>query len=210
MLNANFFNANSELMRSLISLRRKLRKTFPKDNYDDTLTVQHRYVEGLDHLTEFFNRVGMDEHISGKFNELAHAIWGLRNGTVATCVRPAKVGGQGPDGATAWLLRADVVIGLECILRSRKMKKQEAAEYIAKEYAIFNRLKRGPSASLPTSILSWRDRINSGKVSPGIELPDQSKFFQQHNGDDLSPTEMFGLGEEVLRNAAKVTATAAL
>jgi hypothetical protein len=210
MSNANFFNTDSELMRSLIRLRRNLRKTFPKDNYDDTLTVQHSYVEGLDHLTEFFDRVGMDEHISRKFTELAHAIWGLRNGTVARCVRPAKVGGQGPDGATAWLLRADVVIGLECILRSRKMKKQEAAEYIAKEYAIFNRLKRGPGASLATSILSWRDRINSGKVPPGINLPDQSEFFQQHNGDDLSPIEMFGLGENVLRDAAKVTATAAL
>ena len=137
-------------------------------------------------------------------------MWALRYGTVAKSVRPAKVGGRGPDGVKVWFLRGDVAIGLECILKSQKMKKREAAEYVAKNYPIFDRLKRKHDASLPTSILSWRDRINAGKVPEGINMPDQGRFFQQHHSSDLSPTEMFALGEDVLRKAAKDTANAAL
>jgi hypothetical protein len=41
-------------------------------------------------------------------------------------------------------------------------------------------------------------------------MPDQHSFFQQHRSNDLSPTEMFALGEDVLREAAKDTIRAAL
>jgi hypothetical protein len=85
----------------------------------------------------------------------------------------------------------------------------QAAEYVAKKYPIFDRLKRKPGASLTTSILSWRDRINAGKVPEGINMPDQRSFFQQHRSNHLSPTEMFALGEHVLREAAKDTTRAA-
>jgi hypothetical protein len=198
-----------ETIPSLERLKRKLRKAFRKHDYDDTIALQDGYVDALDHVAEFFDRAGIDEGIAGKFAELAHAIWGLRYGTVAKSVRPAKVGGQGPDGVTVWCLRADVVIGLECILKSQKKKKRDAAEYIAKKYPIFDRLKRKPGASLTTSILSWRDRINAGKAPESVALPDQHSFFQQHCSDDLSPTEMFALGEDVLREAAKNTTKAA-
>src|SRR6266446_10526014 len=130
----------------LESLRRKLRKAFRKDGNDETITLQDRYVDALDHVAEFLGRAGIDEDIAGKFEELAHAIWALRYGTVAKSVRPAKVGGQGPDGVKVWLLRADVAIGMECILKSQKKKKRDAAEYIAKKYPIFDRLKRKPGA----------------------------------------------------------------
>lgn len=199
-----------ETMRSLESLGRKLRKAFRNNGNDETIALQDRYVGALDHVAEFLNRVGIHEDIAGKFEELAHAMWALRYGTVAKSVRPAKVGGRGPDGVKVWFLRGDVAIGLECILKSQKMKKREAAEYVAKNYPIFDRLKRKHDASLPTSILSWRDRINAGKVPEGINMPDQGRFFQQHRSSDLSPTEMFALGEDVLRKAAKDTANAAL
>jgi hypothetical protein len=97
-----------ETMRSLESLGRKLRKAFRNNGNDETIALQDRYVGALDHVAEFLNRVGIHEHIAGKFEELAHAMWALRYGTVAKSVRPAKVGGRGPDGVKVWFLRGDV------------------------------------------------------------------------------------------------------
>ncbi len=97
MFNEDFFR------RSLIRLQRKLRKTFPKDGYDDTLIVQDRYVDALDHVTEFFNRVGMDEQISEKFAELAHAIWGLRKSRAWDRASSKQARRHRPRGPPTWM-----------------------------------------------------------------------------------------------------------
>ena len=161
-------------------------------------------------MAEFLNRVGIHEHIAGKFEELAHAMWALRYGTVAKSVRPAKVGGRGPDGVKVWFLRGDVAHRFGMHTEIAENEEAGGRRICCENYPIFDRLKRKHDASLPTSILSWRDRINAGKVPEGINMPDQGRFFQQHRSSDLSPTEMFALGEDVLRKAAKDTANAAL
>ena len=99
-------------------------------------------------------------------------------------------------------------IGLECFLISRKFKtKEKAAKYIADKYPVFDRLKRNPRASLATSILSWRRRIEEGKV-PEAEavLAYRRSFFEQYR--DLPPTEMSALGERRLAEAAENTTKA--
>src|SRR5262249_24892873 len=85
-----------------------------------------------------------------------------------------------------WTCRTYVVIGFECILRSQKMKKQEAADYIEGKYPVFNRLMRNPGASLPKSIQSWRRNIINGRKSDVLDVLTLHKFFEPH---DLLPTK---------------------
>jgi hypothetical protein len=183
----------------------------------DYAVMQDRYVGALQEIANFLQQSGVDEDIAHKFTELASAIFGLRSGAVANFLRPAAVGGRGPDWPVVWELRKCVVIGLECILRSKKMKKQEAVDYITRKFPIFNRLKRNSDASLPTSIVSWHriimndepDHILSRSSSGGEQGDVQTldKFFELH---DLSSDEMFARGERALASAAEWTAKAAL
>jgi hypothetical protein len=173
---------------------------------DDTITLQARYVVALGHVAKFLQASGASEEIVLKFIGLADAIGQLKNGTVAEVVRPAEAGGRGPDGIVAWTLRAEVVIGLECILRSRKLRWiTEAARHIARKYPIFNRLKRDHDDDLETAMLSWRRRIRDGKAPASEEIAaHQEKFFEEHN----DPAEMFALGEQLLAEAAERTTKA--
>jgi hypothetical protein len=160
-------------------------------------------------VTNFLKASGASEDIVRGFIYLTDAIGQLRNGTVADVVRRTPAGGHGPDGTVVWSLRAEVDKGLECILRSGKMKTQDAAKYVAYNYPVFNRLKRKPKASLAKSILSWRRRINDGKVPEAEDvLAHRRSFFEQHGGDNRSPAEMFALGERLLAEAAELTAKA--
>ena len=156
----------------------------------------------LVNVAKFLSRSGVGEDVVQKFIELGGAISELRNGTVADVLLPTSFGsGRGPDGTVVWSLKADVVIGLECILRSRKMKQQEAAKHIAKRYPAFNRLKRNPRDSLAGSTLSWRRLVNEGKVPESEDIQThQRKFFEQLG--DRRPGEMFALGEQLLAEAA--------
>jgi hypothetical protein len=106
----------------------------------------------------------------------------------------------------AWTLRAEVKIGLECILKSRKLRgKAEAAKYIATKYPVFKRLKRDPADNLATSIVSWRRRIRDGVVPASEEIAaHEKKFFAKHN----DCPDMFGLGERLLAEAAERTTKA--
>jgi hypothetical protein len=163
-------------------------------------------VVALGAFTKYLAAEG-EKDLALKIIGLADAIGQLRNGTVADVVRLTRAGGRGPDGIVAWSLRAEVDKGLECILRSGKMKTiEKAAKYIADNYD-FDRLKRNPSASLATSILSWRRRILAGRV-PEAEyvLADRRSFFEEHG--NRSPAEMFALGERLLAQAAERTTKA--
>src|SRR5262249_18493354 len=121
--------------------------------------MQVRYTVALTAVANFLWRAGIDEEIAHKFIELASAI---NEGSIPF-LRPPKASGRTYDSQALWAHRACVVIGLECILRSRKKKLQEAASYIARKYPIFDRLKRNPSASLPKSIISWRRYFEEGR-----------------------------------------------
>jgi hypothetical protein len=172
--------------------------------YDGRL-MRDFYVVTLKEFVIFLDRSGVNEDIAHKFAELGSAIHELRWGAVADFLRPAVVGGRGPDGEAVWTCRKYVVIGLECILRSQKMKnKEKAAEHIADKYPIFDRLKRNPRASLPKSILSWRRTIISGRKG---DVGTLYKFFEPH---DLPSDEMFARGERALGKAAEETAKASL
>jgi hypothetical protein len=189
-----------------------------KAGRDDIITLQARYVAVLAEVAKFLKAAGAQlkaaghEDISLKILVLADAIEQLRNGTVADVLQHTPVGGRGPDGIVLWGLRHEVVIGLECLLRSRKFKTHEkTAKYIADEYPVFDRLKRDPSDSLTTSILSWRRRINDGDVPEAEDvLAHQRRFFEQYGGDDRSPNEMFAVGEQLLAQAAERVTKAVL
>jgi hypothetical protein len=192
--------AVAALMRELRVLRRPHR---------DVIALQSQYVVALGHFAKFLAAESRKDEAL-KIVGLAGAIGQLRNGTVADVLRPAPFGGgRGPDGIVPWSLRHEVVIGLKCFLISRKFKTQEkAAKYIADKYpTVFDRLKRDPSASLATSILSWRRRIDDGDVPEEAEdlLAHERRFFAQHGGENRSPAEMFALGEELLAEAAERT-----
>jgi hypothetical protein len=200
------------VMADLATLTHNLRNSFripSKSGIDDTITLQARYVVALGNVAEFLGRGGAGEDVAQKFIELAGALDNLRNGVVAEVLSPTSFGGgRGPDGTVAWSYRFDVVIGLECILRSgKKNTNKEAAEHIARKYPAFDRLKRDPSDTLSTSVLSWRRQINEGKVPESKYMQaHQHKFFEQHA--NLPPSEMFALGERLLAEAAERTTKA--
>jgi hypothetical protein len=200
------------VMRNREELIHQLRRWLLSPNKagpDDIITLQARYVAALGEVETFLRAAGEDD-LALKFVGLAGAIGELRKGTVADVVRPTPAGGASPDGIMVWSLREDVVIGLECILKSGKKKTlDKAAQYIADKYPVFNQLKRNSTHSLDTSILSWRRYINNGEV-PEAEtvLARQHSFFERHGGDDCSPAEMFALGEQLLAEVADRTTKA--
>jgi hypothetical protein len=175
--------------------------------HDDEITLQSHYAMALGAVAKFLTAVGEGD-LALKFIGLADAIVQLRNGTVADVVRRKPAGRHGPDGNLRWGMRAEVDKGLECILRSGKMKTiEKAAKYIAKNYPAFDRLKRKPNASLPTSITSWRRLINDGDVPQAEDiLAHRRSFFEQYG--DLPPTEMFELAKQLLAQAAERTTKA--
>jgi hypothetical protein len=179
-----------------------------KAGHDNITTLQSRYVAALGEVAHFLTAVG-EEDLALKFIGLADAIGQLKNGTVADVVRPTPAGGRGPDGIVPWSLRHEVVIGLKCILGKMKTK-GKAAKYIADRYPVFDRLKRNPEASLASSILSWRRRIDDGAVPEEAEdiLAHERRFFAQYGGENRSPAEMFALGEQLLAQAAERTTRA--
>jgi hypothetical protein len=175
--------------------------------HDDVITLQSHYAVALWAVAKFLDKAG-EKDLALKIIVLEDALVQLRHGTVADVVRPTSADTRGPDGILLWSQRHEVVKGLECILRSRKMKTIEsAAKYIAKNYPAFDRLKRNTDASLPTSIASWRSGIRKGKV-PGAEdmLAHERSFFEQYG--DLPPTEMFELAKQLLAQAAERTTKA--
>jgi hypothetical protein len=186
-------------------LTNKLRDAFEAEA-EHANAMQDRYVVALTAIANFLKRSGVDEDIAQKFAELAAAVYDLRLGAVADFLRPAVVGGRGPDGLAVWTCRKYVVIGLECILRSGKMKKQKAVEHIVEKYPIFDRLKRNPDASLPTSILKWRQTLLKGRKGDDVPVPLEI-FFEPL---DLPSDEMFARGERALAKAAEEAAKAAL
>jgi len=184
---------------NLIVLESKLLRAF-KTESNDPDAMQLRYSVALTAVANSLWRAGIEEEIAHKFIELASAI---KEGSIPF-LRPPKASGRTYDSQALWAHRACVVIGLECILRSEKMKLQEAASYIARKYPIFDRLKRNPSASLQESIISWRRYFNDGR---GYEYF-RAKMAEHYQSRD--PTKMFEYGEEVLKETAKIVAQAAL
>jgi hypothetical protein len=187
------------VMADLRVLESKLSNAFEAEA-DYANAMQVRYTVALTAVANFLWRAGIDEEIAHKFTELASAIY---EGSIPF-LRPPKASGRTYDSQALWAHRAYVVIGLECILRSRKMKLQEAASYIARKYPIFDRLKRNPSASLLKSIISWRRYFDEGR---GYEYF-RAKMPEHYQSRD--PTKMFEHGERVLKKAAKIVAQAAL
>jgi hypothetical protein len=184
---------------NLIVLESKLVRAF-KTESNDPDAMQLRYSVALTAIANFLMRAGIEEEIAHKFIELASAI---KEGSIPF-LRPPKASGRTYDSQALWAHRACVVIGLECILRSEKMKLQKAASYIARKYPIFDRLKRNPSASLQKSIISWRRYFDEGR---GYEYF-RAKMPEHYQSRD--PTKMFEHGERVLKKVAKIVAQAAL
>ena len=184
---------------NLIVLETKLLRAFKTESSNPD-AMQLRYSVALRATANCLMRVGIEEEIAHKFIELASAI---KEGSIPF-LRSPKASGRTYDSQVIWNYRCYVVIGLECIVRSGKMKLQEAARYIAKEYPVFNRLKRNPSHSLATSIISWRRYFNGEK---GYEYL-RAKMAEHYQFCD--PTKMFEYGEEVLKKTAEIVAQAAL
>jgi hypothetical protein len=190
------------VMAALKDLERKLSNAFEEAKADPTNGMRDFCVVALPAVANFLEKSDVKNEIVRKFFELATYIDEGR----LPFLRPPKASGRTYDSLTLWIPRAYVVVGLECILRSRKMKKQEAAKYIAKKYPVFNTLKslkRNSSHSLAKSIISWRRYYNEGR---GYErLREQmAKHYEPR-----SPDEMFKHAETVLQKAAETVAQAA-
>jgi hypothetical protein len=185
-------------------------RTPEKPGVNHVTAVQARYALALaDNVAKFMRDAGVGDDIAQRFEELATAILGLRRGIVTDPVRAAEIGGRSSDGLTAWLLRADIVLGLECLIRSQKFNTlKKAAQHVAKRFPKeFDRLKRNPGDDLASSILSWRTRINKRKAPGGDNiLAYQHRFFEDHG--HLSHDEWIAEAERVLAEAARATAVA--
>jgi hypothetical protein len=168
----------------------------PDAKADRIVRLQSRHVVAQALIAEFLTRWGSDD-VAQRLLELADAISGLRNGTVADLVRPSTPYSRPPDGIVPWSYRHEVVIGLECILRSKKKTLKEAARYIAKKYPALERLKRNAKDNLEGAIRSWRANIRAGKTPIGeAALAHEHRFFEGLG--KLSANEMFRRGEQCL------------
>ena len=184
------------VMAELRVLESKLSNAFEAEA-DYANPLPDRYTVALTAVANFLWRAGIEEKIAHKFIELASQI---AEGRIPF-LRPRKASGRTYDSQVKWNYRYPVVIGLEYILRSGKMKLQDAAGYIADEYPVFDRLKRNPSDSLAKSIISWRRYFNEGK---GYEyLRARMDMFYQ----PCDPAEMFERAKRALRAAAEDTAS---
>jgi hypothetical protein len=183
------------VLANLAELEKKLFLAFKAES-NDPQAMQLRYTAALIAVANFLDRSGIDTNIANKFVELA--AW-IDEGNVPF-LPPKKASGHPYDSQATWMNRALVVVGLELIVNSGKMKPQAAARYIAKKYPLFHRLKRRSSDSLEGAILNWRRHFDEGQgheyLRPGIE-----KF--NHPGD---PTELFERGRRALDEAAKIVA----
>jgi hypothetical protein len=184
---------------NLIVLESKLLRTF-KTESNDPDAMQLRYSVALTAVANCLWRAGIEEEIAHKFIELASAFYEGR----IPFLHPRKASGRTYDSQVIWNYRCYVVIGLECILRSGKMKLQDAARYIAKEYPVFDRLKRNPSDSLEKSIISWRRYFKEEKGYEYLRAS-MDMFYQP-----CDSAEMFERAKRALRAAAEDTARAAL
>jgi hypothetical protein len=108
------------VMAALETLTNKLCDSFGAKG-DRTHNMQDRYEKALTAVAFFLDRSGIDEDIANRFIELASAIRNLRRGTVVDFLSPAVVSGRSPDPQEVWILRLEVILGLECILRSQEM-----------------------------------------------------------------------------------------
>jgi hypothetical protein len=179
-------------------------KSKAPDDADRIITLQSRHVVALGAIAEFLRRSGGGEDIARRFLELADAISGLRKGIVADLVRPAIPFSRPPDGVVDWAYRHEVVIGLECIVRSgRKKTLKEAAKYISKKYPAFERLKRNDKDNLASAILSWRANIRALKAPNSTEAMAHERNFFESLGN-ISANEMYARGEQCLTSIAKV------
>jgi hypothetical protein len=198
------------LISDLATLANNLKFAFPTriKPTDRVVTLQSGYVVALLNVAKFLERAGVESDIARKFVELADAIGGLPNGVVTDPVRPAIAGGRGPDGHVLWGLRADVCIALECFVRAGQSR-EKAVEEIAKKYPAFERLKRNPGATLKGSILSWRKHISKADVPAADQILAHEREFLEVRRS-LSHKEMRAVGEELLRQAARITELAAI
>jgi hypothetical protein len=194
------------LVSDLATLANNLKFAFGvsiKPTANRTLVLQARYAFALADIAEFLERSGVEGDIARKFVELADAIGALRNGVVTDPVRPAKAGGRGPDVHTIWGLRHDVCLARECFVRAGQGR-DKAAEEIAKRHPVFDRLKRNARSTLKGSILSWRKRISNADVPAGDKrLAREREFLEARR--NLSREEWRAVGEELLREAARIT-----
>jgi len=152
-------NATLNLQRAFGDLVAKLTRAYEHAFKETKADPTNFYVVALTAVANFLEKSDVKNEIAHKFIELASFI---REGSLPF-LRPPKAGGRTYDSQAIWVSRAYAVVGLECILRSGKMKLQDAARYIAKEYPVFNRLKRNPSHCLAKSIISWRRYYNEGR-----------------------------------------------
>jgi hypothetical protein len=177
--------------------------------HDDVITLQSHYAMALWAVARFLTAAG-EKDVADRFDELADAIFGLQRGIITDPVRPAAIGGRGPDGSTKWLLRGDVVLGLRCLKKSGRMKTlKDAANYIAKKHPEeFNRLKRNTDDDLAGAIVSWRKSILKGRTPELKEMRVFDDKYIERLGA-LSADDMFAHGERVLMQTVKRTAVTA-
>jgi hypothetical protein len=203
----------AQVMADLEALTVNLRIVFrapERSGADHVVALQTRYVVALaDNIAKFLRRSGVGNDVAERFDELAAAIDGLQRGIITDPVRPAAIGGRAPDGLTKSLLRGDVVLGLRCLEKSARMKTlKDAANYIAKNYPEFNRLKRNSDDDLAGAILSWRASIRDGRTPELEEMRGVDDKYIERLGA-LSSDDMFAHGERRLMQTAKRTAVTA-
>jgi hypothetical protein len=92
--------APAAVIANLEVLTNKLRDIF-EANAEHANAMQKRFVDALMAIANFLKQSGVEEDIAHKLAELAAAVSDLRRGTVADFLRPAVVGGRGPDGRAA-------------------------------------------------------------------------------------------------------------
>jgi hypothetical protein len=189
---------------------RFLFRTLERSEDNHVVVLQSRYVVALsEYVAPFLRRAGVGDDIADRFVELADAIGGLRLGIVTDPVCPATIDSRSLDSLTTWLLRGEVGIGLDCLIKSERIKTlKDAADHIAKKYPQLSRLKRNRNDTLASAILSWRNSIREGKAPESDYLKEKSRTYFKKLGA-LSPEAMFGHAKEVLAETAKKTSETA-
>ncbi len=157
-------------------LEEKLRELYSLDaeGLTEDIAERRRLHGGVLIVADFLKKTNLDEKIWGSFGNLAFGLSELDKGHTTSVLTPAKRGGgRLVDRSDVYMVRANVVQGLECLIHAGQEEK-EAAQYIARNYPIFKRLLVGRKPMkkisglkddyLANPILSWRKSFLDGTV----------------------------------------------
>jgi hypothetical protein len=152
-----------------------------KEVLDPIVELRTRHVIALILFAKFFKTTGAGRDVAKQLADLASALSGLTDGIVEPLLRANQSSGRPGDRSDIWRLRVLAANGVECLIRSRRYSRAEAARQAAKKFPELKKLLR-PRTTLKSSLLSWRDAVANGRLNDPIAKGMAKEFREWIDG----------------------------